>query len=213
LPSRSTAIILAGGFSARFGLDKVFVELAGKALVLYVVDAAREVADEVLVVVGNSEQRRRLLETGVTEFNILIDKLHVKSPLAGALTGFEKARGETSILLACDTPLLSTDVLSLLLKLSSGYEAVIPRWPNGNIEPLQATYETKKVLVAADEALRNNELRVFDAIKRLRKVLYVPTEMLRKYDLELNTFENVNTLGDLRRVEGIVSRRIGRTLS
>ena len=200
---RSTAIILAGGFSKRFGIDKVFAEFAGKPLVRYVIDIAKEVADETLVVAGTVEQSRRLSELGSGEFAVLIDKPTVKSPLAGAVTGFERAKGEVSLLLACDTPLLSKEVLHLLLRLSPGHDAVIPKWPNGNIEPLQAAYTTSRALVAAHEALGNHELRMFDAIKRLRDVLYVSTDALRKYDWELRTFENINTPDDLRRVEAI----------
>lgn len=200
---RSTAIILAGGFSKRFGIDKVFAEFAGKPLVRYVIDIAEEVADETLVVAGTVEQSRRLSDLGSGEFAVLVDKLNVKSPLAGAATGFERAKGEVSLLLACDTPLLSKEVLHLLLRLSPGHEAVIPKWPNGNIEPLQAAYTTGRALVAAREALGNHELRMFDAIRRLREVLYVSTDALRKYDWELRTFENINTPDDLRRVGAI----------
>ena len=200
---RSTAIILAGGFSKRFGIDKVFAEFAGKPLVRYVIDTAKEVADEMLVVAGTVEQGRRLSELGNGEFAVLVDKLNVKSPLAGAVTGFESATGEVSLLLACDTPLMSKEVLCLLLRLSPRHDAIIPKWPNGNIEPLQAVYTTSRALVAAHEALGNNELRMSDAIKRLRGVLYVSTDALRKYDGELRTFENINTPDDLRRVEAI----------
>ena len=197
-----TAIILAGGFSRRFGVDKVFVEFAGKPLVRYVIDTARELVDEILVVAG-IEQSRRLLELSNGEFTVLVDTLNVKSPLAGAYTGLERARGATSFILACDTPLLSKDVLHLLLQLLPGHDAVIPKWPNGDIEPLQATYSTSKTLAAANEALRNNELRMYDAIRQLGNTLYVSTDTLRKYDPELHTFENINTPEDLRRVERI----------
>jgi len=201
LQPRSTAIILAGGFSKRFGIDKVFAELAGKPLVRYVIDAAKGVVDETLVVAGTVEQSRCLSELEDGEFMVLTDRLNVKSPLAGAVTGLERAKGEVSLVLACDTPLLSRDVLRFLLQLSPGHDAVIPKWPNGNIEPLQAAYATSKTLAATHEALENRELRMFDAIKRLRNILYVSTDSLRKYDRELRTFENINTSDDLKRVE------------
>ncbi|MEM2094480.1 MAG: molybdenum cofactor guanylyltransferase [Candidatus Bathyarchaeia archaeon] len=205
MPSTST-IILAGGLSTRFGFDKVFAKLKGKALLLHVVDAVKDVTDETLVVVGNLEQKSRLLEIR-NSLNVVVDNIDIRSPLTGAISGFEKAKGEFSILLPSDTPLLSRDILLLLLRLSYGYEATIPRWPNWNIEPLQAVYETAKMLAAMNEAFRSGELRIYDAIKRLRKVLYISTDILRAYDHELNTFENVNTVSDLKRVESIASRK------
>ncbi len=200
---RSTAIILAGGYSKRFGADKVFVELSGEPLVKYVIDAAEEVVDETLIVAGTAEQSMRLSKLKLGELTILTDRLNVKSPLAGAITGLECSTGDVSLILACDTPLLSREVLRFLLRLSPGHDAVIPRWPNGNIEPLQAAYVTSKMLASAHEALRNRELRMFDSIKRLTDVFYVSTESLRKYDRELQTFENINTPEDLRRVGAI----------
>ena len=53
------AVILAGGFSRRFGRDKGLVVLAGKPLIVHVIDRVSKVADEVLVVVSSAEQKNK----------------------------------------------------------------------------------------------------------------------------------------------------------
>jgi len=183
------------------------VNVEGKPLIQYVLDVVMPLVDETLVVVKTLEQRTSIKEVCKGPFILTFDESEVNSPLAGTLAGMKKARGEASLLLACDTPLLSSDVLSFLLHLGPSYDAVVPRWPNGNIEPLQAAYNTAKTRKAVDEAIEAKELRMYDVIKRLDKVLYISTEALKELDPTLSTFENVNTPSDLRRVEMLLRSR------
>ena len=206
--STSTAIILAGGLSQRFGSDKALAELGGRPLIQYVTDVVTRLVDETIIVVGTSEQESLLSRLYKGRSTMIMDTVKEKSPLVGASIGFERAHGTVSLLLPCDAPLLSGDVLSFLLGISPSYNAVIPRWPNGNIEPIHATYNTGTANAAAKEALRNNELRMYDAIKRLRNVLYVSTDILRQLDPNLHTFMNINTREDLHLAEQIVKCRL-----
>jgi len=198
--SLSSAIVLAGGSSKRLGVNKELVDILGKPLIQYVLNVVMPLVEETIIVVKTLEQGARIREACKGSFVLAFDESEISSPLVGALAGTRKARGEVSLLLACDTPLLSPDVLSLLLRLGRSYCAVIPKWPNGNIEPLQAAYNTTKTRKAIAEAVEAKELRMYDAIKRLEKVLYVSTDDLRKLDPSLRTFENVNTPEDLTRV-------------
>lgn len=205
MKSLSSGIILSGGASKRFGTEKALANIEGRPLIQYVLDVVMPLVDETIIVVKTLEQGKRIRKVCKGPFILGFDESEVSSPLAGALAGTRRAQGEVSILLACDTPLLSSDILSLLLHLGRSYDAVIPRWPNGNIEPLQAAYNTTETRKVTAEAIGAKELRMYDAIKRLKNVLYVSTETLRQLDPDLSTFENVNTPSDLRRV-GILLR-------
>jgi molybdopterin-guanine dinucleotide biosynthesis protein A len=132
---------------------------------------------------------------------IVIDEYSIRSPLVGALTGFKYALGKYSILLPNDTPLISTKVVSLLLQLVVGLEAVIPIWPNNYIEPLQAIYETETVYEAALQAFEEKKYRLKNMIMNLTKLMYVSTTILKIFNGTLNTFLNVNTLQDIKEVE------------
>jgi molybdopterin-guanine dinucleotide biosynthesis protein A len=59
-------------------------------------------------------------------------------------------------------------------------DAVIPRWPNGYIEPLQAAYRTKSAMTAANTTLENKKLDMRSMIANLGKVTYVSTLALKK---------------------------------
>ncbi|KYH39606.1 MAG: putative molybdopterin-guanine dinucleotide biosynthesis protein A [Candidatus Bathyarchaeota archaeon B63] len=205
-----TCIILAGGSAERFGRDKGLLELGGRPLVLHVFERVRELVDEVIAVVGSEEQKTEYSSVFPQGVKIHVDIKDGESPLIGALTGLARASGSYSLLLPCDAPFISTEVIDLLFEASIGVDASIPRWPNGYIEPLQAVYRTRTALSAAEEAVDRGELRMRSMISRLRRVRYFSTMVLRELDPDLLTFFNVNTIMDLKRAEALMRARRSR---
>ena len=201
---KNSVIILAGGFSKRFGQDKALIELAGKPLVLHVLDRTPKIVEETVVVVSSENQKETFERLLSHRASLVVDKHKAQSPLVGASAGFEGAQGEYSLLLPCDTPFVSSQVMRFLLDLCINKSAVIPRWPNGYIEPLQAAYHTKSALTAAKNALEEGKLDLQSMIARLRGVRYVSTMVLRQMDTKLLTFFNINTFGDLKRAESLL---------
>jgi len=202
-----SAIILAGGVSSRFGQDKGLLQLANKPLIKHVLDAIGTLVDEKMVVASSKVQAENYAKVLDSDVNVLIDVDHAQSPLVGALTGFKEAHGKYALLLSCDTPFVSNDVVSLLFELCINRYAVIPRWPNGYIEPLQAVYCTKLALEAAKNALKEGKLNVQSMVNRLRGVRYVSTLVLQQLDPELRTFINVNTPLDLKKAELMIKHK------
>ena len=203
-PKIFSCIILAGGFSKRLGQDKGLIELAGRPLVLHVIDKVSGIVDEMLVVVSSDYQRERFTRSVGHKADVIVDKGEAWSPLIGASTGFESACGEYSLLLPCDTPFISSEIASLLLNLCFNRGAAIPRWPNGYIEPLQSAYHTKSALAASRTALDHERLDLRSMIAHLRGVRYVSTLVLRRVDPKLLTFFNINTQEELRRAESML---------
>ncbi|RLG94957.1 hypothetical protein DRO37_03960 [Candidatus Bathyarchaeota archaeon] len=207
---KRTCIILAGGSSERLGCDKGLMDLAGKPLIQHVYDRVKGYVDEVLVVVSSAEQRKRYSRLFPPSVKVLMDFSDGGCPLIGALTGFMEADGVHSVLLPCDTPFISGDVIELLFEATFNVNASIPRWPNGYIEPLQAVYRTRPALKAAEIAFKNGERRMQSMISRLRRVRYISTIVLREFDPHLLSLFNVNTPLDLRRAERIIGATRGR---
>jgi len=196
-----SAVVLAGGFSKRFGQDKGLLKLTGKPLILHILDKVSTVVDEVLVVVSSKSQEKAYTCFLKQKAKIVIDKYETQNPLVGALTGFERAQGKYSLLLPCDTPFVSSQIASFLLELCVNKDAVIPRWPNGHIEPLQAVYYTKSALNVANKAVEDKKQNMHSMIASLKKVQYVSTLVLKQIDPKLTTFFNINTPKDLRKAE------------
>jgi molybdopterin-guanine dinucleotide biosynthesis protein A len=196
-----SAVVLAGGFSSRFGRDKGLVVLAGKPLIVHVIDRISRVVGEVLVVVSSETQREKFEAILEEKAVLIVDKREFKSPLVGAMTGFESAQGEYSLLLPCDTPLVSTKIVQFLFDMCMNKGAAIPRWTSGYIEPLQAVYHTQYALNASKKALAQGKMNMLSMINNLVRVRYVSTMVLELMEPKLLTFLNINAPQDLTRVK------------
>jgi molybdopterin-guanine dinucleotide biosynthesis protein A len=202
-----SAIVLAGGVSSRFGQDKGVLELANKPLIKHVIDAVSPLVDETIVVTNSKERIKIYAKVIKADVQFVIDVCDSTGPLIGALTGFGSAHGEYSLLLPFDTPFVSREVVSLLFELCLNKEAAIPRWPNGQIEPLHAVYRTKAALEAAKIAVGEGELNVRAMIEKLRGVRYVSTLVIQQLDPDFRTFFNINTPFDLKKATAMVKHR------
>lgn len=204
-----SAIILAGGFSSRFGQDKGLVRLSDKPLIKYVLDAVSNIVNEKIVVVSSKVQAESFTKVVDSRTRVIMDMDNaVGGPLVGALTGFEQANGKYALLLPCDTPFIKSDVLLFLLDICVDKNAVVPLWPNGYVEPLHAAYCTKKAIEAAKIALSKRELTMRSMLDMLRGIRYVSTFVLQQLDPGLRTFFNINTLLDLEKAELMLKRKV-----
>jgi len=197
----SSAIILAGGFSTRFGQDKPLLDLGTQPLILHVLDRVSSVVDERIIVASTEEGKNRLQKVIKGEGNVVVDEVKIQTPLAGAYTGFNHAKNEYSLLLSCDTPFIKPEITQFLLETCVKKAASIPRWPQGHIEPLQAAYHTGYALVAAKAALEEGRLDMNSMITRMREVRFISTLVLEQLDPKLHTFFNINTQADLKSAE------------
>jgi molybdopterin-guanine dinucleotide biosynthesis protein A len=202
-----SAIVLAGGFSSRFNQDKGVLELANKPLIRHVVNAVSPVVDETIIVTSSQERVTQYRKVITADVQFVIDICESNSPLIGALTGFGYAHGEYALLLPFDTPFVSKEVVSLLFELGLNRKAAIPKWPNCQIEPLHAVYQTKLALEAAKSAVAEGKLNVRAMIEKLRGVRYVSTLEIQQLDPELRSFFNINTSADLKKATAMVKPR------
>jgi molybdopterin-guanine dinucleotide biosynthesis protein A len=202
-----SAVVLAGGFSSRFGQDKGVLELANKPLIKHVVDAVKPIVDEVIVVANSQERIAKYAEIVAADVRFTVDSGKPNSPLIGALTGFESAHGKYALLLPFDMPFVSREVVSLLFELCLNKAAVVPRWPDGKVEPLHAVYQTNVALDAARSAMDEGKMDMQAVVERMRGVRYVSTLVIHQLDPDFRTFFNINTPVDLKKAMSMVKPR------
>lgn len=193
-----SAIILSGGESTRFGQDKGLFKVSQKPLISFVIEKVKPFIDELLIVTkpGSANAYSALFPST----RILVDEYTLRGALAGIATGLNQARGTYSYVLPSDTPLLSTKVLALLRDSSNDHDAVIPRWPSGYLEPLQAIYHTQAAAQAALLSIQEENFRLRNMIRHLGDVKYISTVTLAQYDPKLRTFFNINQIDDLQEI-------------
>jgi molybdopterin-guanine dinucleotide biosynthesis protein A len=205
-----TVAILAGGDSKRFGSDKALVDFQGSPLITHMVDIARKLSSEIIVVVSDEVQEAKLCEV-IKDVRVVVDPpSEVKCALAGALTAFEYTLTPHTLLLPVDTPLASVELLRMIKRMSSGYGAVVPSWPSGYIEPLHSVYLAEHAYYHGLKVMEKGLHKMSDMLNALQKVLFVSTETLKQFDEDLDTFVNFNTLKDLKKAEKEYAKKRGR---
>lgn len=186
-----SAIILAGGMSKEFDENTV-LELEGKPLLSYVVEAVQDIAEQVIVVTDNQEVAdayQKVLPTA----DFVVNKSDLKGPLAEAVAGFEAAEGEYSLVLPSGSPFVSPELIQLLFELCIGKSAVVPRWTNQECEPLHAVYCTKTALEAAKPLLDEGIDDMVTLVEKLRGVRYLSTMVIEQLDPDYRSFFTVTT--------------------
>jgi len=194
LPARPivSSIILAGGRGERLGHDKATLELGGRTLVRRVCNLLSELSADVIVVV-RPDQR-----LDVPNARIVTDLEPYTGALAGIASGLAAARQAWSVVVACDMPFISLNLLRYLISLTPDQDVVVPQLDVG-LEPLHALYH-KRCLPELYRALREGRRRVVSFYGSLR-VRYVGPAEIRAYDPEGRSFFNINTLEDLAQAE------------
>jgi molybdopterin-guanine dinucleotide biosynthesis protein A len=179
-----TGIILAGGENKRMGVDKAFLTVAGMPMIDHVLRALRSVVHRIIIVTNSPERYRDFDVTVVT------DRLDLRGPLTGIYSGICSSESEYNVVVACDMPFLNAGLLSYLMELAPGFDAVVPAI-GGLTEPLHAVY-SKKLLPAIEERIRENKRRI-QGIFAGANIRYVTEKEISRFDPERRSFINLNT--------------------
>lgn len=191
------AIVLAGGLSSRYGKNKALIELNGKPLVRYVVDACQTVAGRIITVIGKDNDPRSYMCVLPPNVELISERERRNNPLNGIAAGIEELDTTYTLVLACDMPFIKSKILELLLARATGFDATVPIWPNGYLEPLHSVYRVEAIRQVLPSILQNKNSRVSDLIHSF-DTRYVETEEIRKYDPHLMCFFNVNDFEGLK---------------
>jgi len=194
---KKTVLILAGGKSQRFqSFDKCFITFNNKPLIQHAIDKISNVADEIIVAARDKKQGEQIRnEIKIPNKTVLVfDTLKGFGPLAGFLSGLERASFPYSLVIGCDMPCINENVVELLFEIASmGYDAVVPRWENRMLEPLHAVYQREPMLAAIKEAAKKGDEMIFNVLSQLKNVNFLPMNKIKEIDPSLKTFTNINT--------------------
>ena len=189
-----SGVILAGGLSKRFsGINKAFLEVAGKRVIDHIFGVFSAVFEDILIV---TNEPTRYLEFDAT---IVSDVYPLRSSLTGVHAGLFYARTPFVFVAACDIPFLKERLVRTILDyIESNAGVVIPETADG-IEPMCAVY-AKTCLPVMERHIKSEEFKIRQIFKSTR-VKKVPENALRQADPELQSFFNINTPDDLKRAE------------
>jgi molybdenum cofactor guanylyltransferase len=192
-----SAILLAGGKSARMGRPKALLPFSGCPLIAHLVSRLQGLTEDVIVVTNDAEPYRFLQNV-----RFQADRFPGQGPLAGIQAGLQEARSARAWVIACDLPFVSPDVLRRMGEIAEEgqADALIPF--DGEREyPVLAVY-SRRILPLAVELLsqQKNRMRGFlTALEGREYTLHrIPAERFRGEDPMLFSFFNMNTPADYR---------------
>jgi molybdopterin-guanine dinucleotide biosynthesis protein A len=202
----ATLIVLAGGAGNRMGVYKPLLKLKDSTLIECVLRNLMGEFDEVVIVL-KEKQQRELLESNCEilrngNFKYAYDPPDMEGLLAAIYAGASIASNERIAISPSDTPFIKPHIYGKMCRyLDYGCEAVVPRWPNGFIEPLISMYAKTPLLKVLESKISHGERSVRSILDSM-KTLYVDVyEVSLKPEIE---FLNVNTIEDLILAEKLI---------
>ncbi len=189
---KTTGIILAGGKNLRMGQNKAFLEVQGERIIDRIKRILIDLFDEVLLVTNSPRDYLDL------DLRTVTDLYREKGALGGIFTGLFHASFSHAFVAACDMPFLNKELISHLVRLSPGYDIVIPRTDDG-LQPLHAVY-SQRCLPFIEDLLKRGNLKILDFFHRVRK-REVPAGEIIPLDPHLSSFLNLNSPEDLSRIQ------------
>jgi len=191
-----SCIILAGGRCSRLR-DKPFLLINKKPMITYVLKIAKKLFSDIIIVVKNDRQKRRLKKIVNKKIKIVKDSSRTYSPIAGIKEGVRYAKYDYVFVLASDMPLVREHTIrELLPRTEEGLDCIAYIWKLGRYEPLCAIYRKN---VFYNCRLKTGLHELIDGIDNKA---FVPIAM------ETNEFFNVNTRKDLKTAEISINKKL-----
>lgn len=193
------AFILIGGRSSRFGSDKWVAMLGEKRVVDILIEAVTRALPgrRVTLVAGSDGQ----LPAGVSldHVAVIFDLYPGRGPLGGIQAALAYARAPLALVLACDLPFASAELVEYIVnKTDDASDVVLPIQPDGRLQPLCAVYRRGTCLALFENVLRDDRPtpplhRILEQL-RCRSVAFDEIRHLPGSD---RFFTNINTTSDL----------------
>jgi len=189
--SEVSVAILAGGRSRRMGQDKALLPLGERSVIERVIERVLPLSDDVTIITDLPGRYRHL------GYRMVGDVYPGKGSLGGIYTAIHVAQYEYCVVVACDMPLLNTDLLAYLAGLAPGFDVVVPRIEEFP-ETMHAVYG-KGCLEPIQQQLLADQLKIIGFFEDVR-VRYVKYDEVSRFDPTFRSFINVNTPDDWERV-------------
>ena len=189
----TSAAILSGGHARRLGgQDKRGLLVGGRTILSRQLEALRPCVGRIFVVGGvRSPSDEWLADVAVQR---VADRVEERGPLGGLDAALAAAGDDAVLLLACDLPYVTTELLSHLIRVCDGVDAAVPRTERG-YHPLCAVY-AQSCAPAVLRRLEHGMLRMRDLLGDLR-VRTVEFEELTPFGAPERLLANINTYADL----------------
>jgi molybdopterin-guanine dinucleotide biosynthesis protein A len=183
-----SAAILAGGENRRMPVLKAFIEVNGQKIIEKNLGIMNSLFEETFIVTNQPSAYSYL---GAKMFGDIYD---IRGPMTGILTSLLNSSGKWVYISACDMPFINTDLIKYMASRRKGVDAVVPVL-KGKPEPLFSLY-SKRLLTSMEKAVLSDNKSLKDFLGG-KRVQYITTGEIKKFDPEAVSFINLNTPRDI----------------
>jgi len=177
----TSAIILAGGESARINGNKALLPVSGITIIEKIINDIKPYFGEILI----SAQSRELFD--FLPHRIVVDEKLNAGPLMGILSGLRASKNAVNFVIACDIPEVNFNFIEKLNSYTDEYDIVVPVSGKNKFEPLFAFYN-KNLIPKIEELLIQKQKKISKLFLKCQ-TKYVPMENNGWY-YNLNFMEN-----------------------
>ena len=188
-------IVLCGGQSSRMGSDKGLLELNEMKWVETATDKINKLLLSFFISVNKNQLKEYSSLFSPEQLIVDNDSLQLKGPLCGLLSMHLKFPGEDLLVLACDMPLMETELLQKLLSRcdqDESYDAFVYT-NDGEPEPLCGIYKAKG-LASIYNLYKSNQLQKHSVKYMLE---HISTFAIPLPEDKKSCFRNFNTHAEL----------------
>ena len=187
----STAIILTGGKSSRFGQDKALIEIDGIPIVKRIHQQLLNIFSRVFIVGGNPESFSNM------NLEFFSDRIEGIGALGGIYTGLIETPDPWLLAVACDMPFLDDKVIKIIIE-NIGNEDILCPEINKIRQPLHAVYH--KSCIEKIEILKDRKDLSLPLLFENANVRFLAEESFADVDNYRQSFINFNTPEDLKKL-------------
>ena len=176
-------IILAGGKSSRMGTDKGLLLVNNKPIMAYLLETCQQISEEILIV-SNTDDYAQF------GYPIVKDTFLNIGPMGGVQAGLSQSKSDVNLVLSCDVPLVSVDLLMAITKTYlPGVKAVFSKH-NQTIHPLIGLYH-RTILKPIADLIKIQQYRLIHLCNLESIILLDLSHFPEKEFLNLNTKDDL----------------------
>ena len=192
-----TGIILAGGKSLRMGTEKGLQKLCGKPLISYAIQVLSGLCDTIIIS-SSSEAYKSF------GYEVIPDELPGIGPMGGIYSALRQSKTGENLVLSCDLPFVSKELMSFILNNSNGCQVAVPWQGYQHYEPLCGFYNLS-VLDQMNAFIQKGNYKLPDLFEEIHINRLTIDSQLDFY--QENLFLNVNSKHDLATAEILMTSR------
>ncbi|WP_339757351.1 molybdenum cofactor guanylyltransferase [Algoriphagus aquimarinus] len=148
-----TAYVLCGGKSVRMQAEKGLVLYKGKPFIRWIIEAIMPITSNIILVTSNGDY-------SLVGLPMIEDSYAEKGPVGGIYTALKHSKTTRNLILSCDIPKITTELLRNLCDESEEIEASVTFLCDAkNDYPLIGVYNKSALKTFAD-AISSNKLKL-----------------------------------------------------